>query len=261
MNSKTHIARPEPTGAPSRGANADEIASFETSQALMRPEAASHGSAMQAAVHGPAPPGQQGWNSSQQAVSAPQAPSASAPGANRFAAGSPLQAQTESVVVLAQNASVHSVVGMNKAQGRVAAPSAGLDLSQKDAPASAGFALKAELFELPSGLSAQSVAKDRERVLAVDVTGAPFVSIDAGITWKAVTPMWSGRAVLVRFRTVPAVNTTAQGDEGSGEPSSVAHGLTRGAIGGGLASAGVFEIVTDAGQVWVSADGVEWKQK
>jgi len=92
--------------------------------------------------------------------------------------------------------------------------------------------------ELPSGLPAVSTVKARGSSLAVDRTGAVFLSGDLGNHWESVAKQWSGRAVAIRVEPAVGTNESAQ-----------------------RSPAVVFEIVNDQGQVWVSADGRIWKAK
>jgi photosystem II stability/assembly factor-like uncharacterized protein len=71
--------------------------------------------------------------------------------------------------------------------------------------------------------------------VAVDGTGAVYLSEDAGSHWESVAKQWSGRVVAVRMQTAAGLVVPVQ--------------------------SAVFEIVNDRGQVWVSADGRAWKAK
>jgi hypothetical protein len=88
---------------------------------------------------------------------------------------------------------------------------------------------------LPSGFMALSTANLADRVVAIDMTGAMFLSEDDGQHWKAITRQWTGRAVLLRVR-----ETKAEGglDEAAVPP--------------------VFELTNDNLQTWVSTDGKTW---
>jgi hypothetical protein len=90
----------------------------------------------------------------------------------------------------------------------------------------ANFSIK-----LPSGLTAVSTATAQHHMLAIDATGALFLSEDAGLNWKPVAQQWTGRAVAVRVRR--SLNASA-------------------------APAGVLELINDGGLVWVSTDGNTW---
>lgn len=100
------------------------------------------------------------------------------------------------------------------------------------------FALgRAKLTPLPSGLPAVSTTSAKGLTVAMDAAGGVFVSEDGGGKWESVTKQWSGRAASVRLQAAAA-----------GE--SVSNSAGR-----------VFEIVNDQGQVWVSTDGRNWKEK
>jgi hypothetical protein len=81
---------------------------------------------------------------------------------------------------------------------------------------------------LPSGLPAISRTTGLIVTLAVDKTGALFVSKDSGGHWESVARQWSDQAVAVRMQAE---------------------------------AAGVFELVNDKGQVWMSTDGRIWTAK
>jgi hypothetical protein len=115
------------------------------------------------------------------------------------------------------------------------APSAGFDTGASPAPsglAAPGFAASVQL---PGGLGAVSFATARQRALALDKSGALFLSQDAGNNWEPIARQWTGRAVLVR---------AVQDFSGSAPPS-----------------ASVFELVNENGLIWVSPDGRSWTAK
>jgi len=85
--------------------------------------------------------------------------------------------------------------------------------------------------KLPSGLTAVSTATAQRHTLAIDVTGALYLSEDAGKNWKPVARQWTGRAVEIRVRR--SLNVS---------PSP----------------AGLLELINDGGSVWVSTDGNLW---
>jgi hypothetical protein len=121
-----------------------------------------------------------------------------------------------------------------------AAPTAGLVAARKPAPA-----------RLPSGLTSLSTATAQHHTVAIDPAGALFASEDSGRSWEQVQPQWTGRAVQVRARTFGAGAGSAAAPEGSAEHGS----------GVPTARASWFEMVNDAGQAWVSADGKTWRAR
>jgi len=105
---------------------------------------------------------------------------------------------------------------------------------------------------LPSGLPAVSITHAGPRMLAIDKTGALFLSEDSGATWEPVTTQWTGHAVLVRKETSP-------------QPEEVAPPAAKSEDAGGTSGSGavshpdtVFELVNDQSQVWLSTDGKTW---
>jgi Putative zinc-finger len=107
---------------------------------------------------------------------------------------------------------------------------------------------------LPSGLALASIASSGRLMLAIDNSGALFLTQDSGLTWRQVARQWSGRAILVRTRnllapralTAPAA--ASDGEFSSGSPAPPAPSI-------------VFEIVNEKNQVWQSADGLVWVAK
>jgi hypothetical protein len=94
---------------------------------------------------------------------------------------------------------------------------------------------KAPKVTLPNGVEALSVASAEKRIVAIDTSGALFLSEDNGRHWQPVPTQWTGRAVLVR-------NSQS-----------------------GIQSAGLlpvpparFELVNDKLQTWISTDGKTW---
>jgi hypothetical protein len=81
---------------------------------------------------------------------------------------------------------------------------------------------------------AVSAAVTLHRTLALDATGALFLSEDAGLHWEPVAQQWTGRAIEVR---------------------------TTRAASASVASPVIFELMNEAGLTWISADGKAWKAK
>jgi hypothetical protein len=88
---------------------------------------------------------------------------------------------------------------------------------------------------LPSGVPALSVASGAGRTIAIDTSGALFLSDDQDRHWTRVATQWTGRAVRVR-------NLQA----GTKDAALQALPVTR------------FELVNDKLQSWTSADGKTW---
>ncbi|HEY2469972.1 MAG TPA: zf-HC2 domain-containing protein [Terracidiphilus sp.] len=103
-------------------------------------------------------------------------------------------------------------------------------------PAATAQLKKAAKIALPGGAQPLSVAFAADRTIAIDTSGALFLSEDQGKHWHPVATQWTGRAVLVRnlqqskdkagyFKAGPAVR---------------------------------FELVNDKLQSWKSPDGSTW---
>jgi len=104
---------------------------------------------------------------------------------------------------------------------------------------------------LPSGLDVASIASQNHRILAIDKGGSVFLSDDGGGAWRDVTPQWTGRAVLVRTRTIQASGAApAPAAESSAPAAAAAPSAPSAAL--------VFELVNDQNEVWQSTDGLAW---
>jgi hypothetical protein len=95
--------------------------------------------------------------------------------------------------------------------------------------------LKAKRTLLPNGTAALSTATAKGRTVALDASGAMYMTENAGKKWILITPQWAGRAVMVRTR-----ETSPQSDA-----------LT-------VNNNAVFELINDGLQTWVSSDGRVW---
>jgi hypothetical protein len=116
-----------------------------------------------------------------------------------------------------------------------AQPAAGnsLEVSMKRPMATAPVLAGIGGFKLPNGAMAVSAAVTLHQTLALDGTGALFLSEDAGLHWEPIAQQWTGRAIEVR-------TTRAASDR---------------------AVPAAFELMNEAGLTWMSADGKVWKTK
>jgi len=121
-----------------------------------------------------------------------------------------------------------------------------------------GLATRKAKVTLPSGLRAVSKVTAQHRTLAIDSSGALFLSEDSGSKWEPVARQWSGRAVAVRLqdglKMSGAVTAEAKAAGAENEPG-------KSELGAEAAPDAVFEIVNDSDLVWISADGKTWKAK
>jgi len=137
-----------------------------------------------------------------------------------------------------------SAAAQNQAEPRTSASALGAI-----GGARASFGIAAKPIHLPSGLAVASIAHVNQHTLAIDSVGAVFLSEDRGATWRPVTPLWTGRAILVRTRTVP------------GSPAPDVSAKSADAVSGVPASDAFFEIVNDKNEVWISSDGTTWSPR
>jgi xanthosine utilization system XapX-like protein len=109
-----------------------------------------------------------------------------------------------------------------------------LEVSMKRLPAAVPVLAGLGGFKLSNGAMAVSAAVTLHQTLALDGTGALFLSEDGGLHWEPVAQQWTGRAIEVR---------------------------TTRAASGPAAPPVTFELMNEAGLTWVSADGKAWKAK
>lgn len=107
------------------------------------------------------------------------------------------------------------------------------------APIATANLKKAAKIALPGGAQPLSVAFDAGRTVALDTSGALFLSEDHGMHWQPVATQWTGRAVLVR--------TLQQNKDNADILQSLQ-----------IVPAGKFELVNDKLQTWKSPDGKTW---
>jgi len=176
-------------------------------------------------------------------------------------AGTP-QAQKAAPMQPSPTASASAAMNSNPALATGLAQNAGLDAPLAEDAAAARNAMHVVL---PSGQMPVSTASLQHRLLAIDSTGALFLSGDDGKTWELVAPQWTGHAVTLRTRpnTSGASSREALGKQATenGTPSSAASSASGAAIGRPAtqqAPGAVFEIVNESGSVWTSLDGKTW---
>jgi hypothetical protein len=107
-----------------------------------------------------------------------------------------------------------------------AAPTASFTIRTQETVAGLAASHNADPHVLPSGLAAISTVTEQQRILAIDLAGALFLSEDAGKHWELVAQQWTGRAVKVRVQA-----------------------------GAGGA---VFQLTNISGFSWTSVDGRTW---
>jgi len=275
--SNSQLDEAVPAAPPPVATDAAVAAHDEPNGASGQPGAIAQGFITQApTVHGPSTQSQQVWHGSQQAVPYPPAPSAPATGtmnstgadavqakANGTADAKSAEAVANAVTVVEQSSAALPVIHQELRPNPPGASAEDFQGARKQA-ARAALATKAVRLKLPSGLATASLAMGMHRTLAIDSGGAVFLSEDGGMNWKPVTRPWTGQPVLVRFRELPQANNAGLAKQAIGGPvnkTNAPNGMSTGAIAGSLTLTGTFEIVTDSGQVWMSADGDDWKTK
>jgi hypothetical protein len=169
-------------------------------------------------------------------------------------------ATPEAMNELQQNATIAIAPPLSAPSTTVAGVSQTVDVAPTTSLAAFGQQQTAQrLPPLPSHLSAVSVVSDMSQTLAIDISGKLFLSND-GTSWQPIEPQWTGRAV--KLRLAPLLSPSQKAADKDAARTNMSHGRT-GSMGGSIASAhpAVFELVTDTGVIWTSADGQNWKQK
>jgi len=110
---------------------------------------------------------------------------------------------------------------------------------------------------LPSNLATTVTVSSGARTLAADTAGALFLSLDAGHHWQPVARQWNGRIAQLRLapaRTPPATLTLDGNAADDSKPAAAAAPKLP-------ASPPEFQLITAAGAVWLSADGLHWQSR
>jgi hypothetical protein len=87
------------------------------------------------------------------------------------------------------------------------------------------------------GSPGMAVVTSGKRALSMDAAGMLLLSTDTGKHWKRVKPQWQGRVLHIGLTPASQVSLSV----------------------GGKSTSEAFELTTDAGVVWVSADGAHWR--
>ena len=108
--------------------------------------------------------------------------------------------------------------------------------------------------QLPSHLPALSTIGNGHLTLAFDAAGALFRSDDAGVTWRPVSAQWQGKVkalqLAVAGHSAPAPVYPRE------LPDNVSPPVTAATV-----AQPVFELTTDGGVVYTSADGQSWTRR
>jgi hypothetical protein len=128
--------------------------------------------------------------------------------------------------------------------------------------------------KLPSGLNAVSSAGTLGKLLALDLTGAVFLSVDAGKHWDPVQAQWTGKAIEVHAQQraihsgniggpVPSAPAQPSLDETSSAPLPPASVAIQPANvqAAPAVPAMLFRLVNDHHQTWISTDGKTWHEQ
>jgi hypothetical protein len=82
----------------------------------------------------------------------------------------------------------------------------------------------------------------------MDAAGTLFLSRNGGKSWKKVKPLWVGKVAQIALANRAASSGGDADDlKRKAEPATAANAPV------------VFQITTESGAVWVSADGTHWQ--
>lgn len=87
------------------------------------------------------------------------------------------------------------------------------------------------------------------RTLALDNTGALFLTYDQGKHWTSVKTQWSGKAVQLSFATTPSRLYQVQPSQTQTQTQQTSVPISG------------FELTTATGAVWLSSDGLTWRAR
>jgi hypothetical protein len=117
---------------------------------------------------------------------------------------------------------------------------------------------------LPSALAVASSVTAAGRTLALDAAGALFLSTDSGAHWTSIHPQWQGTAVAVAaapsLQSYTFVQPQAPSQSQQQMPATASAGAS-------LPSSQMpvpaqqFQLTTNSGAVWTSADGLFWQRR
>ena len=110
---------------------------------------------------------------------------------------------------------------------------------------------KAGLQPLPSKLPIATTVSSGALILAADSAGTLFVSKNGGEPWQAVEQQWQGK--VVRLALVPqAIDQLALKKQQAEMKDSTDNRVV---------APSSFQLTTEAGVIWVSDDGMRWRQQ
>ena len=106
---------------------------------------------------------------------------------------------------------------------------------------------------LPSKLPIATTVSSAALILAADSAGTLFVSKNAGEPWQAVEQQWQGKVV----RLALAPQAIAQDQIASKKQQTE----TKDSTDNRVVASSNFQLTTEAGVIWVSEDGMHWRQQ
>lgn len=117
---------------------------------------------------------------------------------------------------------------------------------------------------LPSHEAPVSVASHGNRTIAVDAKGNVYLTLDAGRSWNAVFSSWQGKAVRIAVVQPPSMASRTHSLKDSTDETVAVQQDQKTASSPTPAEpidVAPFQLTTDSGQVWISVDGLLWKER
>ena len=103
---------------------------------------------------------------------------------------------------------------------------------------------------LPSKLPIATTVSSGALTLAADLAGTLFISQNSGEPWQAVEPQWQGK--VVRLALAPQATNQLALQKQQAETKDSTEKI--------VVAPSSFQLTTEAGVVWVSEDGMHWRQ-
>jgi len=114
--------------------------------------------------------------------------------------------------------------------------------------------------KLPSGQIAIAAVAVHHHLLTLDSASTLFLSEDYGKTWAQIAQQWAGRALTLRLGNQPPGSNLLSPAQATSEERCT-NCVSASAASAPIQPSPLFEITTDSGSVFTSADGKTWLPK
>ena len=110
---------------------------------------------------------------------------------------------------------------------------------------------------LPSKRPAISTISNGHETLAVDSAGDLFAIENAGIRWRQIAHLWTGKAVKVSLASPNSMTRTAPNSSAGAMAATNSEAAKPAPVAPWVG----FELITDSGAIWSSPDGLVWRPR